>query len=56
MPLFTTRQGGNGLGLPLSLALVERYGGTIEPDNAPGGGAIFRVQLLCDASAVLVDA
>lgn len=55
-PLFTTRQGGNGLGLPLSLALVERYGGTIEPDNAPGGGAIFRVQLLCDATGAFVDA
>jgi two-component system NtrC family sensor kinase len=44
-PFFTTRSDGNGLGLWISLGLVERYGGAIEADNAPDGGAVFRVRL-----------
>jgi len=45
LPQFTTRREGNGLGLWISLNLVERHGGTIEVENAPGGGAVFRVRL-----------
>jgi len=45
LPLFTTRPHGNGLGLWISLSVVERYGGTIEADNAQSGGAIFRIRL-----------
>lgn len=45
LPLFTTRHDGNGLGLWISLNLVERHGGAIEVDNAEGGGAVFRVRL-----------
>jgi two-component system NtrC family sensor kinase len=44
-PFFTTRTEGNGLGLWISLGLVERYGGSIEAANASGGGALFRVRL-----------
>ena len=44
-PFFTTRTDGNGLGLWISLGLVERYGGTIEAHNAQAGGAVFRVTL-----------
>lgn len=51
LPLFTTRRDGNGLGLWISLALVERYGGSIEVENAEGGGAAFRVRLLSQALA-----
>jgi signal transduction histidine kinase len=47
LPQFTTRKDGKGLGLWISLALVERHGGTIEVEDAPGGGALFRVRLLC---------
>jgi signal transduction histidine kinase len=50
-PFFTTRGDGNGLGLWISLSLVERYGGTIEAANAPGGGAVFRVRLLTEPQA-----
>ena len=46
LPLFTTRKDGNGLGLWVSLSLVERHGGSIEVEDAPGGGALFRVCLL----------
>jgi C4-dicarboxylate-specific signal transduction histidine kinase len=49
LPLFTTRREGNGLGLWISLSLVERYGGSIEVENAVGGGAVFRVRLLSEA-------
>jgi two-component system, NtrC family, sensor kinase len=51
LPLFTTRRDGNGLGLWISLSLVERYGGTIEAENAKAGGAVFSVRLRSDASA-----
>lgn len=50
LPQFTTRKEGNGLGLWISLTLVERHGGTIEVEDAPGGGALFRVRLLCAAA------
>ena len=46
LPLFTTRSDGNGLGLWISLTLVERHGGSIEVENAEGAGAVFRVRLL----------
>ena len=52
-PFFTTKNEGNGLGLWISMGLVERYGGSIHGANrrergedAPG--AVFNVSLLCD--------
>jgi C4-dicarboxylate-specific signal transduction histidine kinase len=50
LPLFTTRRDGNGLGLWISLSLVERYGGSIDVENADEGGALFRVHLLSEAA------
>ncbi|MBC7469964.1 MAG: HAMP domain-containing protein, partial [Ramlibacter sp.] len=44
-PFFTTKSDGTGLGLWISLGLVERYGGSIEAHNAPAGGAVFSVTL-----------
>lgn len=44
-PFFTTKPGGMGLGLPLCRTLVERMGGAIEAEAAPGGGARFVVRL-----------
>jgi len=53
-PFYTTKNDGNGLGLWISLGLVERYGGSLHAgnrrdrgENAPG--AVFGVHLLCDA-------
>jgi signal transduction histidine kinase len=37
--------GGAGLGLSISRWAVTIHGGTIELENAPGGGSIFRISL-----------
>jgi len=55
-PFFTTKNDGNGLGLWISVGLVERYGGSIEGlnrrelgEDAPG--ATFRIWLLTEPVA-----
>jgi two-component system, NtrC family, sensor kinase len=55
-PFFTTKADGNGLGLWISIGLVERYGGSIRGENwrARGidrPGAVFSVWLLRDPVA-----
>ncbi len=49
-PFFTTKNDGNGLGLWISLGLVERYGGSINAGNQEDGqrGAVFSVRLLTE--------
>jgi two-component system, NtrC family, C4-dicarboxylate transport sensor histidine kinase DctB len=46
-PFFTTKEIGEGLGLGLSIsyAIVEGFGGSIRATNRPGGGAEFNVVL-----------
>ena len=46
-PFFTTKPGGEGtgLGLAISLEIVHEHGGSINAENAAGGGAQFRVRL-----------
>ena len=44
-PFFTGREDGTGLGLFVSYGIVERHGGTIAADDAPGGGARLTVSL-----------
>lgn len=54
-PFFTTKSEGNGLGLWISLGLMERYGGTLSASNRADlgedtAGAVFGVWLPCEAA------
>jgi len=44
-PFTSTREGGHGLGLSVSRAIVESYGGTLTIRSAPGQGATFALAL-----------
>ena len=46
-PYFTTKPvgGGTGVGLAVSLGIVDGHGGTMTVDCPPGGGAVFEVRL-----------
>ncbi|MDK9705074.1 MAG: cache domain-containing protein [Sulfuritalea sp.] len=50
-PFFTTKTSdGTGLGLWVSLGLVQRYGGRIDVASPPGGGSVFTVWLPNEAA------
>jgi len=44
-PFFTTREKGTGLGLAFVREIVRDHGGDVRVDDAPGGGAVFRIEL-----------
>ncbi len=45
-PFFTTKaEAGNGLGLAVSYGIIQRRGGQISVESAPGSGSVFRIEL-----------
>ncbi len=42
-PFFTSKTKGTGLGLAIARRVVEQHRGTLTVDDAPGGGARFRI-------------
>jgi two-component system sensor histidine kinase HydH len=44
-PFVTTKETGNGLGLPTCRRIVQAHGGTIFANNRPDGGAVFTFRL-----------
>jgi signal transduction histidine kinase/ActR/RegA family two-component response regulator len=44
-PYFTTKAGGNGLGLATSYAIVNKHGGHIDVESTPGIGTVFTIFL-----------
>jgi signal transduction histidine kinase len=44
-PFFTTKPGGNGLGLAISRNIVREHGGQIDVQTPAAGGSEFRVTL-----------
>ena len=44
-PSFTTKENGHGFGLSTVFRIVDNHQGCISVDEAPSGGAIFRIQL-----------
>jgi two-component system, NtrC family, sensor kinase len=51
-PFFTTKPvgEGTGLGLSISYGIIEKQGGTIRAESAPGAGTKFRVSIPIDSS------
>ncbi len=52
-PFFTTKEVGKGTGqgLAISLAVIDKHGGSIDFESAPGQGTTFYVRLLIEENA-----
>jgi PAS domain S-box-containing protein len=53
-PFFTTKQEGTGLGVAMAQRILERHGGTLVFESAPGHGTIARVSLPAEVESEIV--
>lgn len=44
-PFFSTKEGGNGLGLSITRRIIQEHGGTLSPESEPGQGTTFTIVL-----------
>jgi C4-dicarboxylate-specific signal transduction histidine kinase len=44
-PFYTTKPNGMGMGLSVSRTIIDAHGGRMWAENAPSGGAVFKVLL-----------
>ncbi len=44
-PFYSTKETGTGIGLPLSLAIIENHGGTISVHPREGQGTRVRIEI-----------
>jgi CheY-like chemotaxis protein len=44
-PYFTTKPGGNGLGLATAYAIISKHGGSLSVESKPGDGSVFMIDL-----------
>jgi signal transduction histidine kinase/CheY-like chemotaxis protein len=54
-PYFTTKPGGNGLGLATAYAIVAKHGGHLSVESTPGIGTVFMVDLPASLEAPLAQ-
>ena len=51
-PYFTTKQGGNGLGLATAYSVVRKHDGIIKVESVAGAGSLFHILLPASAKPV----
>ncbi len=51
-PYFTTKRGGNGLGLATAFSIIRRHDGYLMAESTPGLGAVFHLYLPASSNAV----
>lgn len=51
-PYFTTKEGGNGIGLAVVFSVLRRHNGAVTVGSPPGGGAAFTVYFPAGRGAV----
>jgi signal transduction histidine kinase len=47
-PFFSTKAGGNGLGLSITQRIISEHGGVLDFESEPGRGTTFTIRLPCN--------
>lgn len=52
-PYFTTKRGGNGLGLATAFSIIKRHDGYLTAESTPGEGAVFYLYLPASSKSIV---